>query len=199
MKLTQLSAVAGILLSCISMNTMANTESPHRVGLDLLGGNAKYKGKSGDVAIGASYLYYNYQFNKDFAFELGLQGGEEIDDWSCTELSDDEWRCLNKSKPMFDFNANHLDFSSIVTALKWQLATSKNNSFYAKAGIQFYDYDFSRNKTQLVEDDGVGIVLGAGWQYQWDNGIGINAGLVYQTMGDLKPQDMLNFGISYHF
>jgi|GEM_PF-1883128 len=44
----------------------------------------------------------------------------------------------------------------------------------------------------------VSFQLGGGWQYRWDSGMGVNTGIQYQTMGDLKVSS-LNVGISYSF
>ena len=49
-----------------------------------------------------------------------------------------------------------------------------------------------------VFDSGTGLFLEAGWQYQWDLGIGMNVGLRYQDMGDLTFTSS-NVGISYSF
>jgi hypothetical protein len=69
---------------------------------------------------------------------------------------------------------------------------------YAKLGAQYYDYEFSRNGNHLEGEDGIGVLFEAGWQYQWDMGIGMNVGLRYQDMGELTLKSQ-NVGISYAF
>ena len=85
-----------------------------------------------------------------------------------------------------------------MAAIKGDIDLSQRNSLYGKIGAQYYDYEFSRNDRFIEGDSGTGLFLEAGWQYRWDLGIGMNAGLRYQDMGDLEFTSA-NVGISYTF
>jgi len=85
-----------------------------------------------------------------------------------------------------------------VIAAKGQYSLTQRNSLYAKIGVQFYDYDISNDNEKLKSDDGAGLFLAAGWQYQWDNGFALNAGLQSMKMGDLKIAGS-TLGMSYQF
>ena len=86
----------------------------------------------------------------------------------------------------------------LLSLLKTDLKLSKRNKLYAKVGAEFYDYQFELDREEIIDEDGVGLLLEAGWEYRWDSGIGLNAAMQYHDMGDLE-MSALNIGISYAF
>ncbi|GAA0813546.1 hypothetical protein GCM10009111_09090 [Colwellia asteriadis] len=190
------------LLSIALFSTAAfSQESKHSVGINvgIASGEYKNSSKDGDGFI-QSYLYYNYQAFEHISFEIAYSGATEFDDWDCDEDEDDNsWTCsFNSNQNIFNLRANEFELNSAVIAIKGNLPISKRNSLYGKIGAQYYDYDFSLNDYNIEGDNGVGTLLEAGWQYQWDMGIGMNAGLRYQDLGDLSFISS-NVGISYLF
>ena len=95
-------------------------------------------------------------------------------------------------------DADKLEYSNLVIAAKGNYALSQRNSLYGKLGVQFYDYEISKSKSILVEEDGVGLFLEAGWGYQWDNGLAVNVGIQSIDMGDLDTAGA-TIGMRYHF
>ena len=95
-------------------------------------------------------------------------------------------------------NADEVEYSNLVVAIKGKLPLSQRNSLYAKIGAQYYDYDINRGNKTIVSDADIGLYLAAGWQYRWDMGLGMNAGYETYDMGDLTTFT-LNVGISYQF
>ncbi|WP_102794456.1 porin family protein [Bowmanella denitrificans] len=173
--------------------------SPHSMGLTLGGGSAKYKGSSEDGnGVGNLYLYYHYSFTSQFGLEVGINGGTEASDWECKKRDRDNYECRNDRKPIFGINADELDYTNLVVAATANYPLSERNSLYGKAGAQFFDYEISQQNAKLADDSGVGLYLEGGWQYRWDNGIGMNVGVKYLTMSDLKVTGM-DVGISYRF
>lgn len=196
MKLLTYLSTTLIALS-ISTSTMAETKSPHSVGLQLGGGSMEYKDQKGE-GYGTSYLYYNYQFAPFYSLEVGLLGGTDAD-WHCREVGS-EYECYSDDdkKDIFALDADKLELGAIVVAIKTDVALSKRNSLYGKAGLSLYNYELELNKQEIADEDGVGFMLEAGWEYRWDMGIGMNLGLQYQKMNDLTS-NTLNLGISYAF
>ena len=201
--LTNLSAAA--LLCLTATNALANdnfVESEpklHTFGMQLGGGGLDYKGKDTDgEGVVQSYLYYNYHFMPNFALEAGLLSGQEVEDWDCFKDVNGEWECFNEDNKRFDLLADDFEFSAIVLAIKTTLPISKRNSLYAKLGGQFYDYELAFNRKKIADETGVGLILEAGWGYQWDSGVGINAGLQFNHMDDAELHS-LNIGVSYQF
>jgi|GEM_PF-706086 len=187
--------------STFSINAFADIalESPHTVGLQSGGGGIEYKGKNTDgEGVGLSYLYYNYQFSPNYYLEVGLLGAEDINDWECREKSENSWDCLSDYDNKFDLTADNFEYSAVIVALKTDLSLSKRNRLYAKVGAAFYDYQMSLNQTRIVDEDGTGLFVEAGWEYRWDNGFGLNASLQHQDADDLEL-DTFNIGISYAF
>lgn len=179
--------------------TFASEKSPHSVGAQLSGAAAKYKSSTQDGdGVGQLYLHYNYAINDMFSVELGLNNAADVDDWKCSDVNKDKFTCAKNDTKLFGLNADEVEYSNFVVAAKGQYSLSQRNSLYGKIGAQFYDYDISNNSKKVQSDDGVGLFLAAGWQYQWDNGLKINAGLQSMKMGYLKVAGT-TLGLSYQF
>jgi len=201
--LTQLSA--GILMCLAISNASANEAynqsdtKLHTFGVQVGGAGLDYKGDDTDGdGVAQSYLYYNYQFMPNFALEVGLLAGEEIEDWDCFKDVNDDWECFNDDDDRFDLLADDFEFSAVVFAVKASLPISQRNSLYAKVGGQFYDYELAFNRRKIADESGTGLILEAGWNYRWDFGLGLNAGLQYNHMGDAELHSF-NVGVSYQF
>jgi len=198
MKLLTTLASSLVLLS-LSTSTFAEQQSPHSVGVQFGVGGLEYKNNDTDNdAFASSYLYYNYKFLPNYYVEVGLLGGSDIE-WDCDKTAED-WDCFsdNDKNNTFDLEADELELSALVIALKTDLSLSKRNKLYAKIGASYYDYEIILDKTKFADESGVGLVLEGGWEYRWDQGLGINVGLQYQKMGDLDI-NTLNAGVSYSF
>lgn len=188
-----------LLAFSISTTAIAAQEKLHTTGVQFGGGGLEYKKQDTDgEGVVTSYLYYNYKFLPNYTLEVGLLSGSDLD-WDC-DKTDGEWECFsdNDRKNNIDLDADKLSLDALVVAIKTDLALSKRNSLYAKLGASFYDYQLSLNNTKEVDESGVGLMLEGGWEYRWDMGIGMNVGLQYQKMGDLKA-NTLNVGVSYSF
>ena len=188
-------------VSTFSINAFADKdlESPHTVGLQSGGGGIEYKGKDTDgEGVGASYLYYNYQFASNYSVEVGLSGAVDVDDWECTDKGKNSWDCISDYDNKFELQADNFEYSAVILALKTDLSLSKRNRLYAKVGAAFYDYRIDLDHTSVADKNGTGVFVEAGWEYRWDNGFGLNTSLQYQDAGDLDI-DTFNIGISYTF
>jgi len=196
MKRLPLLSVTFLALS-LSTTAMAEVETEHSVGFQLGGGGLEYKGESTD-GHGArqAYLYYNYKFMPQYYLEIGLSSGAEIN-WDCDKYSNNEWNCETEDHE-FDLTADDFKYKALIVALKTDLALSERNSLYGKIGASFYDYELGLEELTIADKNGVGFVVEAGWEYRWDNGMGLNAGIQYQDMGDLEL-NTLNVGVSYAF
>jgi hypothetical protein len=188
-------------LSTISINALAdnNLESPHTIGLHSGGGGIEYKGKDTDgEGVGASYLYYNYQFAPSYYVEFGLAGAVDIQDWECTNKGQSSWDCISDYDHKFDLQADNFEYNAVILALKTDLSLSKRNRLYAKVGAAFYDYRIDLDHASIADENGTGLFVEAGWEYRWDNGFGLNTSLQHQGAGDLDI-DTFNIGLSYAF
>jgi len=190
------------ILIALSLNTLSfadEIKTIHTVGLQYGIGGLEHQGKdTNGQGVGHSYLYYNYQFLPNYYAEIGLLGGEDIDDWQCKDDANGDLKCYTDESDKFELNADDFDFSAIVLAVKTDLHLSKRNKLYAKVGAEFYDYQFKLDRKEIIKEDGIGLLLEAGWEYSWDNGIGMNAAIQYHNMDDLD-MNTLNLGVSYAF
>jgi hypothetical protein len=190
-----------LLAVAVNFSVNAAVESPHSVGLMLSAGGIDYKGKDTDGGgVGQSYLYYNYQFLPHYYLEVGIVSAEDINDWECSGTGEKNTDCRFKhgSGNRFSLDADNFTQDSLILAFKTDLALSKRNSLFAKVGAEFYQYELHLAHNELADNSGVGLYLEAGWQYRWDNGMGINSGLQYHDLGDLE-RTSVNFGASYSF
>lgn len=196
LSLVVITALAGVITTG---QALATENSPHSIGAQLSGAAAKYKGSSeDDNGIGQVYLHYNYALNEIFSVEVGLNSAAEIDDWQCSDTNKDKFTCAKTDNKLFGIDANEIEYNNFVVAAKGHYSLTERHSLYGKVGVQFYDYELSNNNKVLKSDDGVGLFLEAGWQYQWDGGLRVNAGLQSMKMGDLEVAGT-TLGLSYQF
>ena len=189
-----------LLTVALSVNAAAQENlKRHSVGVQGSIAKAEFKNSgSGGNDVAQIYFHYNYALDQMFSLELGLNAAQEYDDWQCDRDDDDKWLCKEKDLSLFDLDADKLEVNNVVLAGKAQYQLSQRNSLYGKLGVQFYDYKIKQRSTVLVDESGVGLYAEAGWQYRWDNGIGIDAGLKLIKMGDLSIAGT-TLGISYAF
>jgi len=171
----------------------------HSIGVQGSVANAEYKNSDHDGnGIAQVYFHYNYAFDPIFSLEVGLNTGRQNDDWQCQRDNNDKWLCKEEDLSLFDLNADKVEFNNLVLAGKAQYQLTQRNSLYGKLGAQFFDYKIKQRSSVLVDDSGIGLYAEAGWQYRWDNGIGMDVGLKLITMDDLKVAGT-TLGISYAF
>ena len=190
-----------VLTSTLSVGSIAGTlAKPHSFGVNIASGGIEFNNSDYDGdGVAQIYGFYNYAFTDQLSLEVGLNIGADVDDWDCYEDRDDDWHCsTNKDSSLFGLNVDEVEYTNLVTAIKGVIPLSQRNSLYGKVGAQFYDYELSRHNRAVFEDNGVGLYLAAGWQYEWDMGIGMNVGLEKYDMGNLEST-VLSVGINYHF
>jgi len=171
----------------------------HTFGTQIAAGGVEFEGIDTDNGgVGQFYSYYNYAVNRNFAIELGINIGGDIDDWECREVSDNDWHCTDLNHDLFGQGIDDIEFTSVVLAAKGILPLSKRNSLYGKLGIHNYHYDLFSNNHKVADDSGIGLYLAAGWEYRWDSGLGLNVGYEAYDMDDLETFT-LNTGLSYQF
>lgn len=179
--------------------TQLNPNSPHTVGFEIGGGQMEYKSADGkNNIIGTSYLYYNYQFADNFYAEVGFSSATDADNWQCEQDAQKEWQCTNNDKKNLNVTADTFKYSALVIALKGNIALSQRNSLYGKIGVNFYDYELELKRDNIADKDGTGMFIEAGWEYRWDNNIGLNIGIKTEGAGDVDMATT-NIGISYSF
>ena len=194
------------ILACCTFSSFAHDQvenKQHTFGGQWSIGSVDFdSANNDDDGILQIYSYYNYALNKNLAFEIGLSVGADIEDWcNDDDLYDhnDDWHCdSNNHHSFFNMDADELEYSNVVIALKKRIPLSQKSSFYGKVGGQFYDYEILRRHHVVKDESDVGLFLEAGWQYRWNFGLGLNLGMQYMDMGELETR-ALTAGISYQF
>lgn len=204
----QLSIYTALALTTLSLTTpvwanknatQLNENSPHSIGLQAGAGNMEYKNTDAKHnIIGTSYLYYNYQFANNLYLEVGLSSAADAEDWQCERDAQNEWDCTNINNKNLTVTADSFKYNAYVLALKGNIALSQRNSLYAKIGANFYNYELELKREKTVDKSGTGVFLEAGWEYRWDNNIGMNIGIKAESASDVEIAST-NIGISYQF
>jgi len=196
MKLHKILSGAIVAFS-VSLTTYADTKPVHSIGMNLGGGGIEHQEQEAE-SFASSYLFYNYQFSALYSLEVGLLSGVDAD-WDCREVSG-EWECYSDENKdgLFELEADSLELGALVLALKGDMPLSKRNKLYGKVGLSLYNYELELHSQTITDEDGVGFMLEAGWEYRWDLGIGMNVGLQHHKMDELKF-NTLNIGVSYSF
>ena len=177
-----------------------NPSKPQSFGVQVGVGGIEFRGSSYDGdGISQVYGFYNYAFTENFIVEVGLNVGADIDDWDCYEDENDDWHCsTNNDDSLFGLDVDEVEYFNSVAAVKGVIPVAEHNSLYGKIGAHYYDYEISRRNRTVYDDTGIGLYLAAGWQYKWDMGIGMNAGIETYDMDELDSTT-LNVGINYSF
>ncbi|SFD14832.1 outer membrane beta-barrel protein [Pseudoalteromonas denitrificans] len=190
-------------ISSYAQNDASSTEpsKKHTFGAQWSLGSVDYdKAHFDDDGVVQIYGYYNYRINNRFAVEVGINRGADWD-WDCDnddndddDDDDDDWGCDST----WFWSDDEIEFTNYVVAAKGNVELSQRNSLFAKFGAQFYDYELSYKNVLKDDDNGVGVFAEAGWQYRWDFGLGLNAGIQFIDMGDLDTTTFTT-GMSYQF
>ena len=180
--------------AAVANSTEHNELKRHTFGGKIAVGNVELK-SSPDEDYTNFYSYYNYKLNQTLSMEVGLNFGFDASDWECEDF-DNGFTCRDRNDSMFGIGADELEVTSLVLAGKAAIPLSKRNSLYAILGANIYDYEILRDDRLLLEDSGTGVYLEAGWQYAWDFGLGMDAGVQYFDMGDL---DSVTFGVGVNY
>lgn len=189
------------LTAVFSISSFAGPlDKPHSFGAQIGAGGLEFKNSRYDGdGVAHVYGFYNYAYTENLSLEVGLNIGADVDNFECYEDNHDDWHCSrNNNDSLFGLGVDEVEYSNLVAAVKGILPLSKRSSLYGKVGAQFYDYELSRHNRILYDDSGVGLYLAAGWQYEWDRGIGMNVGFERYDMRDLES-NVLSIGMSYHF
>ncbi|MEI5640725.1 MULTISPECIES: outer membrane beta-barrel protein [unclassified Pseudoalteromonas] len=189
-----------VTLLAVSLSGQAKQNNElHRLGVDFSAASASYRGSSLDGdGVGQAYLYYNYQVMPKLTFELGYTNGADLDDWHCKDDNDRQFTCNQNNKSLFGLGADELEYANVTFAAKSYYPVTENSYLYGKLGLTYFGYKFFRDGNKLGHDNGIGYVLEAGWQYDWNNGMAVNAGYRHQGMQDLDISGF-TLGVSYRF
>lgn len=126
-------------------------------------------------------ISYRYKFNDQWEIELGYMKQDVF----MTNL----FQTGNQLEDVYSFR----------TAMLYSIPLSQRNKLFAKLGAAHYSInainfsnDFNSN------DDGVGLVAGLGWRYEYDSGIEHSLVYTYQDF-DIISTHTLTFNLGYRF
>jgi long-subunit fatty acid transport protein len=178
-----------IILSFFISSIVFANEKPHAIGLeysysDINNGSDEETSDLNDL-ITTHYSYsYQYQMADNFSIGLGyLKGDSSNADGIIIDI----------------FTDSKIDYSAILLSAKVNYPVSKRNSVYLKVNALQYDYDVVDDNEVVYSEDDNDFGFSFGWGYEFDNGIGINAGYEVLSLGKHIDIKGLNAGIGYRF
>ncbi|QFU23988.1 porin family protein [Shewanella eurypsychrophilus] len=131
-------------------------------------------------------IYYRYMVNDNFGVEVGGMSGSG----GAFSIFSDIWH-----------DVKSLSYRGVRTSAYGKLPLSASNSLYAKAGAthQWIDYDITQDKDRLgVSETDSGFYGAIGWEFRFNNGLGLNAEYQYVPMSNLTLKSY-NVGVNYAF
>jgi opacity protein-like surface antigen len=127
-------------------------------------------------------LSYRYKFDDQWEIELGYMKQDVL--------------------LYIPFNAeNQLeDVYSYRTAMLYSIPLSQRNKLFAKLGAAHYSINAIHVTDNFSSNDhnGVGLVAGLGWRYEYDSGIEHSLVYTYQDF-DIISSHTLTFNLGYRF
>lgn len=133
-----------------------------------------------NAAFGA---YYRYMMSHHWGLELGYHKGSGGFGNAFSEL--------------FGLELPDLDYRGYKLAGYGRVNLSERNYLYGKLGANFHNMDYEYGDVRY-DNSGVDAFVAGGWEYLFDNGIGLNIEVQHLPMDDLKVTNV-NLGFSYHF
>lgn len=168
-------------------------------GAQLSFGNIDHDRFKNDQDAAAQVMFYaDYYFKPGWAIEVGVNGGENVQDWICENTDTDDGYCINNDDSNEYSFESDLEYSNIILALRLDTQVSVNSFIYGKLGAQYFDYEMSDDDGIFEEESGTGIYSELGWRYQWSNNLSANVGYQHIAMSDLTISS-LAVGLSFQF
>jgi opacity protein-like surface antigen len=155
---------------------------------------------SDEDGTGQVMLYLDYYFKPDWAVEVGLNTGTNVQDWICDHeyIDVDDDYCVSNDESTTSSPESDVDFYNIIVALRYDKKATANSFVYGKLGAQYFDYEMKEGNTIFEEDSGTGIFSELGWRHEWSNNLTVNVGYQFLGMGDLSTSSVTS-GLGYRF
>ncbi|WP_159440327.1 porin family protein [Vibrio quintilis] len=173
----------------IVMATSAQTNAQgNAIGAEVGLGSLKYDKASGDDSTDVSWtgsLYYERSLMPYLGISFGLHTGDGSSIKTSTIGS------ATKEDAKLDYTAASV---SAVTYLN----LFQNHRLYGSLGLNYNNVELTHDSSKLVDDDGFGYVIRAGWEYQISEPLSVNLGLQYLSMEDVDLTTT-NFGVKMRF
>lgn len=128
---------------------------------------------------GFGRLFYGLRINDFLSAEAGFLTGSSADEEDKSDSKDD------------------IEIDIFFVKAKAAIDISENNSLYATAGADFYDYEIKDKNNNISKEDGVGYSYAFGWQYSINKYFNTSIDLENSDLGDMKSGS-INFAIMYN-
>ncbi|GIU33386.1 hypothetical protein TUM4644_34090 [Shewanella colwelliana] len=127
-------------------------------------------------------IAYRYQFNPEWGVELGYMEQNVF-------LTD-----------IITINNQLKDVYSFRVAALYALPLSQRNRLVFKLGANQYNLKFidTNNDDQRHKKDGVGLLAGLGWRFEFSSGLEMSVNYAFQTM-DLLDTHTTTINLGYRF
>lgn len=128
-------------------------------------------------------LSYDHHFNVGLYLGIGYLDGESGE--------------LSVIDDLFD--SDELVYDAGFVKAGYQYVLTSKQAMFAEVSVLDYETRFL-NKTQpTVSDQGTGVGVAVGWQYQLDNGVGFKVSVEQLQLGSDVDIESINGGLFYRF
>lgn len=162
-----------LVFTGLSSVTFAD-ETPWQVGVEYGVGGLDMDlgyGMDSDPIIGQWSIALSYDLDPTWAIEVAYHKTD----------SDDFDLLLDYIIFENEFVADSLTVSGLAN-----LQMTENNSFFVKLGLLAYDYEIERRVFSSDSENGIGVQLGAGWEYAISERLSTHLGYQYFDFGDVE-------------
>ncbi len=177
------------VLICLNCYSLFAKEPLNTIGIAFGLGqtNHTFKDNMGDEILidnvfGSTKISYNYLFSENWAFDSNY-------------LTADSTRA---SILFDDLVSRKLSLNEVSLGIKGILKASEHNDFFVRLNASSYSYKIKKKSFKLLDEKGIGAIIGIGWQYHFDNGLQLNISYDYHRLGKVNYY-FGNYGIAYRF
>lgn len=137
-----------------------------------------------DVVTSHYSLSYQYQLNKYLGLGVGyINGDSSRADGLLIDI----------------FTDSKVDYSAVLLSAQLSYPFAERHAGYVAIHATQYDFDVFDDGKINVSDDGTDLGFAFGWQYNFDNGLGIRAGYEVVNLGEHIDIKGFTTGINYRF
>lgn len=168
---------------CFAKDNISKNERKHTVSFNVGAGSIYASELSEtDGVLSAGGLFYNYQYDDNWAISTGKMLGFG----NCLLFCAD------------DSNFGTISHDNYVLHIKGLLPINNDWSIFGRLGINYYDFEFANDNNVSLSDSGVGAVLAAGVDFRVYKGFGLGFEATWLDM-DTVEATVFTLNFSYSF
>jgi len=174
-------------LTCLLVSS-ASFANQHQIGIDSFVGGVDGQLTEGtrplnDTVTQHYHLSYQYTLSDYWGVKAGYLFGDTEDFGIILD----------------EFTETKLEYTGPTIGLVGNLPLSGGNSLFVDVNTINYDYEMTDEGKLEVSESGWGYNANVGWQYAFENGLGVKLAYGFSEFGDNVEIGSFSFGVNYRF